>query len=86
MVVQILGSFVTLILGVLIGYALSSKVAAPKSVWGILLYGLAVVVAERIGVDTRLLSVFGFSIYVNQFLMSLVLGLLLGLFIRNSNQ
>ena len=83
MVVQIFGSVVTLALGVLAGYGLSSKVSPPKSVWAMLLWGLAVVIAERIGVDTRLISIFGFVIYVNQFLMSLILGALLGLIIRN---
>ena len=83
MFVLLLASVVTLILGGGLGYALSGKIAAPKRVWGLLAWGFAVLLAASIGQGTSLVSIFGFTIYLNYFLMSLVLGAFLGLLARH---
>jgi len=83
MFLQFLASIVTLFLGGGVGYALSGKVAAPKRVWGLLPWGFAVLLAASIGRGTSLVSIFGLTIYLNYFLMSLVLGAFLGLLARH---
>ncbi len=83
MIMEPLAGIVTLAMGGLLGYALSSRIPAPRRVLDVVGWGLAVLVAAYMGRDTRVVSAFGFAIFANNLLMSLILGALLGVFIRN---
>ena len=55
-------------------------VPAPRRTWVLLV--VAVVAGGFVGVDTRLLSVFGFAIRLNVAIASCCLGILVGLWAR----
>jgi hypothetical protein len=77
-----IGNIVTFMLAAAAGYALSAKVAAPRRWAGWMGWIAVLFVAGFIGVDTAIISIFGFAIYVNVLLQGLVFGLLASMAIR----
>jgi len=71
-----IGNIVTFVLAAAAGYALPAKVAAPQHWAGWMGWLLVLFVVGFIGVDTAIISIFGFAVYVNVLLQGLVFGLL----------
>jgi hypothetical protein len=79
---EILGHIITFILSATIGYCLSPWVSAPRRWIGWVAWVVGLIIVGYIGVDTALISLFGFAVRVNVMLQGLVFGLLVGMLAR----
>jgi hypothetical protein len=73
---------VTLLVFAACGVVIARRFKQPVALltWVALVVGI--VVASYVGTHTRLLSVFGFDVYLNRALQSLGIGIVVGLLIR----
>ena len=72
----------TFAISMMIGFDLSKSMPRPKSFYGWLVIILLVIVAGYIGMDVRLISVFGYTLFLNETILGLSSGLVVGLVLR----
>ena len=78
-----LSSVLVMLVFAVLGWLAFRKSAAPRKWWIWLLLLTATLLAGQVGVDSRIISISGFEVYLNDCLQGLGFGVLAGLLIRN---
>lgn len=78
-----ISSFITLIFFGAIGWLAFRRSPSPRKGWTWLAMLLITLLVDYIGTSTRLFSLLGFDIYLNDALQGLCFGILAGLLVRN---
>jgi hypothetical protein len=72
----------TFAISMMIGFDLSKSMPRPKSINSWLVIILLVIIAGYIGMDVKLISIFGYTLFLNEAILGLSSGLVLGLALR----
>lgn len=81
---EIISRLITSLIFAVLGYVISSKVPPPKTSMSWLFCIIVLVLSGYIMVNGKLISVLGFTIYINNLLQGMLFGLIAGFIIRKS--
>jgi hypothetical protein len=80
--IQILSLLATLLLFGTIGYHVAKKLRWPVRMWTVVIIVISTLMTVYVGVSLRLISIYGFTIYLNWALTSLGLGAIFNILFR----
>ncbi len=72
----------TFAISLMIGFDLSKSMPRPKSINNWLVIILLVIIAGYVGIDVKLISAFEYTLFLNEAILGLSSGLVLGLVLR----
>ncbi len=79
---QLFSLFATLLIFGAIGYWVAGKLKRPVPISTVIIIIVATALAVYVGISVRLISIFGFTIYLNWALSAFGLGMIANLLIR----
>jgi hypothetical protein len=80
--IQIVSLLFTLLLFGTTGYHIAGKLRWPARMWTVAIIVISTLVAVYVGVSLRLISIYGFTIYLNWALTSFGLGAIFNILLR----